>query len=318
MNNQLLFAPEDQDSENLDNKPSDVWKIAIIDDDILVHQVTKMVLEDFTFDGKPVEFLGAFSQKEGYKLFEEHNDIAVCILDVIMETDDAGIKLAHDIREKLNNQNARIVLRTGQPGLSIEEEIISKYCINDYKTKTELTSSKLRTVITACIRTYVELSSLNKANNGLQQSMEICSAILSDPQYSSDITEYAKKVLSSVSEVISATNNQLNSDTVGLIAIVEESSSGQILASLNEQGNSFENTIAEVLPAKIQELIANASEQFTAEIIDSDLIVCIKKEDTAKCIAYLKDIAQLDDIETKVVSTYLRTMLQALAKRFLY
>lgn len=318
MNNQLLFAPEDQEFENSNDNPCNAWKIAIIDDDILVHQVTKMVLEDFTFDGRPVQFLGAFSQKEGYKLFEEHNDIAVCILDVIMETDDAGIKLAHDIREKLNNDTTRIVLRTGQPGLSIEEDIISKYCINDYKTKTELTSSKLRTVITACIRTYVELINLNNYNSGIKHSMEICGSILSDPSYSSEIAEYSKAVLDSVSDVLNATNSHNDLDVIGLIATISESSSEQILASINEQGSPLNKTIAEIMPANAQEFILNSSQQFAADIIDSDLVLCVKEESGTKCIAFLKDMAKLDDNETQVLLSYLRTMLQALTKRFLH
>ncbi len=318
MNNQLLFAPEDQDLENQDNKSSNTWKIAIIDDDILVHQVTKMVLEDYTFDGMPVEFIGAFSRKEGHKLFEEHNDIAVCILDVIMETDTAGIELAHDIREQLNNHTTRIVLRTGQPGLSIEEEIISKYCINDYKTKTELTSAKLRTVITSCIRTYVELSELNKAKDGMQYSMDICGSILSDPKYTSEATEYSKAIIESIPQLLNAINDNLKSDINGIVAIIDKNSSDQILAGKSEQGSLINQSVNNILPKNIQDFIANNAEPFITKIIDNDIISCIKKDDAIKSIVFLKGIQQLDDIETDILSSYLRTMLTALNNRFLF
>ncbi|THB73673.1 MAG: DUF3369 domain-containing protein [Gammaproteobacteria bacterium] len=317
MNNQLLFAPEDQDFEEQDTNPIDAWKIAIVDDDILVHQVTKMVLEDFTFENRPVQFLGAFSQKEGYKLFEEHSDIAVCILDVIMETDDAGIKLAHDIREKLNNDTTRIVLRTGQPGLGIEEEIISKYCINDYKTKTELTSAKLRTVITSCIRTYVELNTLKNTKSGILKCMDICGSILSDPQYASNINEYSNVVLESLSEVLNSIDKNLAANINGLIAIVDKNSADQILASKSEHGSSGNYSLTEILPEAVQSFIENNSQPFAAEVINGDLIASMNKDDDVKCIAFLKWIPQIAHTEQETVSSYLHTMIKALVKRFL-
>jgi len=38
------------------------------------------------------------------------------LLDVIMETDQAGLDLVEFIRDTLKNETVRIILRTGQPG----------------------------------------------------------------------------------------------------------------------------------------------------------------------------------------------------------
>lgn len=65
----------------------------------------------------------------------DNPDVAVCLLDVVMETEHAGLETANAIRSMLKNTFVRIVLRTGQPGQAPEETIIAEYDINDYKEK---------------------------------------------------------------------------------------------------------------------------------------------------------------------------------------
>jgi CheY-like chemotaxis protein len=111
------------------------WKIAIIDDEEAVHQVTTLALSRTEILGHPLTFVHAYSGEEGYKLIEEHDDLAVVLLDVVMESSDAGLVLAEHIRERLGRHNLQIILRTGQPGYAPETEIIERYEINAYKTK---------------------------------------------------------------------------------------------------------------------------------------------------------------------------------------
>ncbi|MEZ4618134.1 MAG: HAMP domain-containing sensor histidine kinase [Caldilineaceae bacterium] len=86
-----------------------------------------------------------------------HPDVAVVLLDVVMETNQAGLNFVHYLRKELGNIHTRIILRTGQPGEAPEEAIIREYDINDYKTKTELTRQKLCTAILVSLRTYEQL-----------------------------------------------------------------------------------------------------------------------------------------------------------------
>ena len=120
------------------------WKIAIIDDEEGIHEVTKLTLRKFTFEKRGVEFLSAHSGEEGLALFKAHPDIALAFVDVVMETDDAGLKLVDAIRNELNNHVSRLILRTGQPGQAPEEDVIRRYDNNDYKAKTELSSLKMK------------------------------------------------------------------------------------------------------------------------------------------------------------------------------
>ncbi|MGY8669342.1 response regulator, partial [Bradyrhizobium sp. UFLA05-109] len=114
------------------------WKIAVIDDDPAVHDGTRFALSDYSLNGQGLEILSAYSAAEGRKLMREHNDIAAVLLDVIMETDVAGLELVEFIRNEVRNETVRIILRTGQPGQAPERRVIVQYDINDYKAKTEL------------------------------------------------------------------------------------------------------------------------------------------------------------------------------------
>jgi CheY-like chemotaxis protein len=117
-----------------------------------VHEVTRLVLGNFRFEDRALDILSAMTAEEAKEHLSAHDDIALVLLDVVMESDQAGLKLVEYIRNELGNKNVRIVLRTGQPGQAPEHEVIIKYDINDYKEKTELTSQKLATTLFASLR----------------------------------------------------------------------------------------------------------------------------------------------------------------------
>src|SRR6476661_9543100 len=127
------------------------WKVAVIDDDQAVHEGTRFALSDYNLNGQTLEILSAYSAAEGRELMRAHPDIAAVLLDVIMETDAAGLDLVEYIRNDLQNETVRIILRTGQPGQAPERRVIVQYEINDYKAKTELTADKLFTSLTAAL-----------------------------------------------------------------------------------------------------------------------------------------------------------------------
>jgi len=142
---ELFFA--DEVSEDT---PTESWKILIVDDEPQVHTATDIALRKFVCENKSLKFISAYSATEARQLIQEHPDVAIILLDVIMETDDAGLEFVKYVREVLGNQLVRIILRTGQPGQVPEKSIIMNYDINDYKTKTELTTSKLYTTVLSC------------------------------------------------------------------------------------------------------------------------------------------------------------------------
>jgi CheY-like chemotaxis protein len=133
------------------------WKVLIVDDDVDVHVVTKFALSNAHFQGRRISFLHAYSGAEAIAVLRGTPDIALVLLDVIMETQEAGLRVSRQIREELDNHLVRIVLRTGQPGQSLEHSIIIDYDINDFWCKTDLTTRKLFTTVIASLRAYAGL-----------------------------------------------------------------------------------------------------------------------------------------------------------------
>jgi len=144
------------------------WRILIVDDDADVHTSTTFALKNVEMQGRPLEFLHAHSAAEAYALLAREPDIAVVLLDVVMERPDAGLQLVRRIREELGMIDVRIILRTGQPGYAPELEAIRGYDINDYRTKSELTRTKLYTAIAAAVRSYQQLRALDASRAGLE------------------------------------------------------------------------------------------------------------------------------------------------------
>ena len=163
---ELIFAEEDE----VEEKPREAsWKILIVDDEIEIHNITKLALKEFTFENKLITFISAYSGKEAKEMLQAHRDIALILLDVVMETEEAGLELVKYIRDILDNQIVRIILRTGQPGQVPEDVVIVSYDINDYKTKTELTNKKLFTTVVTALRAFRSLTQIEASKSELEK-----------------------------------------------------------------------------------------------------------------------------------------------------
>ena len=145
-----------------------VWRVLIVDDEPDVHNTTVLALRGILIDGRKLEFTHAYSAAEARICLQNAEDLAVVLLDVVMESDDAGLRLVRYIRDELGNRALRIILRTGQPGYAPEIDTIRSYDINDYKTKSELTRIRLFTSMTVAIRSYWQIHQLEANRRGLE------------------------------------------------------------------------------------------------------------------------------------------------------
>lgn len=172
---ELLFADESSGGEQEDVLNGKKWKILIVDDEEDVHSTTRLVLDDFVFEGSHLEFLSAYTAEDAKKIMQEQSDIAVVLLDVVMETNHAGLELVQMIREELGNRMVRIILRTGQPGQAPERKVILEYDINDYKHKAELTAQRLFTSVLSALRSYRDIQIIEQNRMGLKHIIEASS-----------------------------------------------------------------------------------------------------------------------------------------------
>lgn len=146
------------------------WKVLVVDDDFDIHEITELTLKRLVFDERSLEFIHAHSAREAKVKLNEHRNIAVAILDVVMEDDTAGLELVRYIREDYKDESIRLILRTGNPGLAPEETVTLQYDINDYRGKTELTAQSLKTAIIAALRAYKSIVTIKKLNEEIDET----------------------------------------------------------------------------------------------------------------------------------------------------
>ncbi|WP_312516374.1 EAL domain-containing protein [Massilia sp.] len=154
------------------------WRILVVDDDADVHSTTTFALANVEMQGRPLAFLHAYSAREAYEILAREPEIAVVLLDVVMERADAGLQLVRRIRDDLKLHDLRIILRTGQPGYAPEMDAIRGYDINDYRTKSELTRTKLYTTVAAAIRSYEQIRALDVNRLGMEHIVAACAELM--------------------------------------------------------------------------------------------------------------------------------------------
>jgi CheY-like chemotaxis protein len=141
------------------------WSILLVDDEPDVLQLSRLVMQDFTVYGLPVELHTAASKAEAIELMETKlvpflptippPRVAVAFIDVVMESDTAGLELCEYIRDTMGNKVVQLFIRTGQPGVAPERDVIDRYDINGYFTKAEATEDKLYSLVKSGVRQYL-------------------------------------------------------------------------------------------------------------------------------------------------------------------
>ncbi|MGY8872723.1 MAG: bifunctional diguanylate cyclase/phosphodiesterase [Pseudomonadales bacterium] len=165
-NNDLIaFANEAVAADSISSHAH--WRILIVDDEPEVHDATRFALKDQLILGKPLDITSVYTAEEARACLEKSGQFACILLDVVMETPDAGLLLVGFIRDTLKEDTSRIILRTGQPGYAPEVDVIEKYDINDYKSKDELTRNHLITSITSSIRSFQQIKTIKANKTGL-------------------------------------------------------------------------------------------------------------------------------------------------------
>jgi response regulator RpfG family c-di-GMP phosphodiesterase len=233
------------------------WKVLIVDDDEGVHAITKSVLKKQIIDGRGIEFHSAFNGAQAIEVLSEIDDIAVIFLDVVMETNEAGLDACRRIREELNNDLVRIILRTGQPGSAPENEVIVRYRINDYKEKTELTASKLFSCMVTAIRSYQDLINLEQSKQGLRKVIEATKSITKKKS----IGMFLEGILDQLVFILDASESSITTEHSSCYTIAcEPNNRFSILSSMTDKKLTNKKNI-EDLPVAVQSIITDCHQE---------------------------------------------------------
>jgi response regulator RpfG family c-di-GMP phosphodiesterase len=231
------------------------WKVLLVDDEPDIHDITKLTLSRFRLDGRALAFLHAHSGAEAKEVLSRESDIALVFLDVVMEREDSGLEVARWMRQDLDNQFTRIVLRTGQPGQAPEERVIVDYDINDYKEKTELDRTKLFTTTFAALRAYRDIMKVEEARRaqhsyreGLERVIEASTHIFKQR----NLKDFAGGLLQQVVALLRLEQSMLL--RVAGASVITGASQYEILAQIGDIGGDI---IGPELVAQLDEARAN-------------------------------------------------------------
>jgi signal transduction histidine kinase len=272
------------------------WKIAVIDDEPAVHDGTRFALSDYKLNGQGLEILSAYSAAEGRELMRGNPDVAVVLLDVIMESDAAGLDLVQFIRNQLKNETVRIILRTGQPGQAPERRVIVDYDINDYKAKTELTADKLFTSLTAALRSYQQLQRMVETRRGLEIIIEAASTLFDFKS----MQRLAEGVLTQIASL-------LNVDCAGILVLREAQNAHETFSVLAGSGcySRFIGTdVLEMIEVDLRHLVEDAFTRRQHEFSSRRSVLYIKTMSGREVVVVLEAARHLSDTDRALVEIF--------------
>ncbi|MBF0119608.1 MAG: DUF3369 domain-containing protein [Desulfobacterales bacterium] len=275
------------------------WKILIVDDEEEIHKITVMILSELIFEKRELSFLHAYSGDEAKKIMQKHSDISVILLDVVMESDEAGLDVARYIREELKNKFVRIILRTGQPGKAPEKKVIIEYDINDYKAKPELTSERLYTTLIASLRSYRDLRIIEKNRIGLEKIVD-SSARIFEMQ---SLRQFAYGVLTQLISILKLDESSLYLKAGGFTALAEENDF-TILAATGDLENTVGKHTKQMLPDNIQNLLIQAVMEKRSFFSGDTYVGYFSTSSGLKYLLYLKGCNNLSDLDKDLIRIF--------------
>ncbi len=295
----LLFLDEGEGQPCAAGTPA-AWKVLIVDDEAEVHNVTKLVLGGFRYKGRGLEFVSAYTGAEAKAMLAAHPDIAVILLDVVMEENDTGLKLVKYIREDLENRFVRIILRTGQPGQAPEERVIVEYDINDYKEKTELTAQKLLTAIVSALRTSSDIATIEANRLGLEKIIEASENIFE----LQSMEKFSTGVLGQLISILDLNRNAIVCQASGFAA-VNDKGHFNILAATGEYQPYVRRHVEEVVPPEIYTHFERAVQNRTSLFFDGKRYIgYFRSQNDSESVIYLEGCKELTELDLQLVEIF--------------
>jgi response regulator RpfG family c-di-GMP phosphodiesterase len=274
------------------------WKVLLVDDEPDIHDITKLTLSRFRLDGRALTFLHAHSGAEAKEVLARENDIALVFLDVVMEKEDSGLEVARWLRQDLDNQFTRIVLRTGQPGQAPEERVIVDYDINDYKEKTELDRTKLFTTTFAALRAYRDIMKVEDARrvqHSYREGLERVIAASSHIFQQRNLKDFASGLLQQVVALLRLEQSMLLRITGA--SVITGESQYEILAQI---GDMPRDVICPELIAQLDEARSNRISK-----LQGDTYVGYFPNSSGKAsLLVLRGVDEISEIDSQLLEVF--------------
>jgi len=313
VSDELILADE-RDPEETGFAGTGVWKVLIVDDEPDMHAITKISLSGFKFLGRRLELHHCYSGAEAKAFLKNHDDIAVVLLDVVMETDDAGLNVVEYVRKNLQNRRIRIVLRTANPGQAPERRVITGYDINDYKEKAELTAQKLFTLMYSALRSYRDIMAIEQTKSGLEAVIAASADILERRS----VDQFAQGVLQQLTALLHTGDDAALLCQDGLSAMLEGDGSLRIHAATGSFTEFTGQLAGERLPAHIQADLQVALEQEGFVRLEDRIVMSLRSSQGAANILYLTGVNSMTAADQGLLELFARNVSIAFENLRLY
>jgi response regulator RpfG family c-di-GMP phosphodiesterase len=275
------------------------WQALIVDDEEDVHRITRLALAGLEFKKRALACLSAFSAAEAAETLEGNPDIAVVLLDVVMEGPDSGLELVRRIRDEMGNRMIRIILRTGQPGQAPEKRVVVDYDINDYKAKTELTEQKLFTAVITALRTYDDMSALDKTRKGLEKIIEGEANVFEIQS----LKRLSSGILTQLASLISLDCGALDRRISGFAA-TDRGGEFVVLSATGKFESSVEKGVSSALPREICEAVMHAAAERRSAYLGASYIGYFCSARGSQNIVYVEGWDELGDTERRLIEIF--------------
>lgn len=300
-NDELIFLSEENTADNTEFAGS--WNILVVDDDEEIHSVTRLALSDLVLNDRNLTFYHAYSKAEALDVIQTlGSTLAIILLDVVMETDDAGLQVAQTMRNELRLTEPRIILRTGQPGYAPEESVIKEYDINDYKTKTELTRSKLVTTIIASLRSYQQILTINQSRIGLEKIIHSAANLLEEHS----INRFCEGVVTQISSLIGLDSSGVVCARAGSV-IDKDENAVYVLGAAGEFASYINKKIDNLHDEKIVQSVNQCLQQ-QHHIYGDNFTVLYLKSSEYDAAVFLKVGQQISEAYKQLIEVFLASI----------
>jgi response regulator RpfG family c-di-GMP phosphodiesterase len=274
------------------------WTVLIVDDEPEVHAVTRLALGNFRFADRPLRFLNAHDSIQAEAILRANTDVAVMLLDVVMESDRAGLDLVRTVRENIGNHFVRIVLRTGQPGQAPEQQIIASYDINDYKEKTELTAQKLSTTMFAALRSYRDIRTIEANRRGLERVITSSACIFSQERSQ----QFASSVLDQLAELVGVAHGALYCRIANPTAQSPEHF--HVAAATGEYSSLIDRNAEEKLPAHVVTSLRDAFLNKHHIFGDDHFVLYFADSRATESLLYVGERLSLSELDHRLIQVF--------------
>lgn len=277
------------------------WKVLIVDDEAEIHSVTKMALEDVSFDDKKLHYVSAYSGAEAKQMILEHKDIAVILLDVVMEENDSGLKVAKYIREEAANSQVRIILRTGQPGQAPEKMVIRDYDINDYKTKTELTSQKLTTTIYSALRSYRDIMAIHTNKRVLERLIKVSTSMF-ELQVTKD--RFISSILTNLISILTTSAQSEPLPSISSLMAIRNETGFSVVAGTGKYQIDEKNKLQSPIPDDLQFTMDLVYKNKKSLYTNGDCILFVPTKRSDDCLVFVEEAHFFEHVDTNYLEIF--------------